>query len=269
MPLTKRYEPLPGRASDSMGEFLRYTIFGLAFAGVYFIAASGLVVTYTASGIFNFAHGAVAMIAAFTLLGAAGAAPLAGTAGVRCGVVFVLAPIIGVVIERVIMRNLGGAATITNIVVTIGLLVTLLGHRLGGVGAEQVRGDAVASAVLPGQRRHASRVRRSRGTTSSCSPSRRSSRSACGCCSRGTRLGIAMRAVVDDRNLARLNGENPDVASAAELGRRLHARRAGRQSCSRRSSRSTSPASRCWSSTRTRSRWSAACAACRSPRSAR
>ena len=29
----------------------------------------------------------------------------------------------------------------------------------------------------------------------------------------GTRLGIAMRAVVDDRNLARLNGENPDVAS--------------------------------------------------------
>ena len=31
----------------------------------------------------------------------------------------------------------------------------------------------------------------------------------------GTRLGIAMRAVVDDRNLARLNGENPDMASAA------------------------------------------------------
>ena len=49
-----------------ISEFWRYTIFGLAFAGVYFIAASGLVVTYTASGIFNFAHGAVAMIAAFT-----------------------------------------------------------------------------------------------------------------------------------------------------------------------------------------------------------
>ena len=44
-----------------MSEFLRYTIFGLAFAGIYFIAASGLVVTYTTSGIFNFAHGAVAM----------------------------------------------------------------------------------------------------------------------------------------------------------------------------------------------------------------
>ena len=33
---------------------------------MYGIAASGLVVTYTTSGIFNFAHGAVAMLAAFT-----------------------------------------------------------------------------------------------------------------------------------------------------------------------------------------------------------
>ena len=109
-----------------MSEFLRFTIFGLAFAGIYFIAASGLVVTYTTSGIFNFARGAVAMLAAFTYwelrIQRHWAAPFA--LGV---VVFVLAPILGVVIERLIMRNLGGAATITNIVVTIGLLVTLLG----------------------------------------------------------------------------------------------------------------------------------------------
>src|SRR5512141_1518643 len=109
-----------------MGELFRFTIFGLAFAGVYFIAASGLVVTYATSGIFNFAHGAVAMIAAFAYWEARirhhWPAPLA-----FLGVVFVLAPVIGIVIERVIMRNLGGAATITNIVVTIGLLVALLG----------------------------------------------------------------------------------------------------------------------------------------------
>ena len=109
-----------------ISEFWRYTIFGLAFAGVYFIAASGLVVTYTASGIFNFAHGAVAMIAAFTYwelrVEHHWPAPLAFAA-----VLLVEAPIMGVVIERVVMRNLGGAATITNIVVTIGLLVTLLG----------------------------------------------------------------------------------------------------------------------------------------------
>ena len=125
MQMTKTYEPLP-RGFRMMSEFLRYTIFGLAFAGVYFIAASGLVVTYTASGIFNFAHGAVAMIAAFTYwelrVEHHWPAPLAFAA-----VLLVEAPIMGVVIERVVMRNLGGAATITNIVVTIGLLVTLLG----------------------------------------------------------------------------------------------------------------------------------------------
>ena len=40
-------------------------ILGLDSAAIYAVAASGLVVTYTTSGIFNFAHGAVAMMAAF------------------------------------------------------------------------------------------------------------------------------------------------------------------------------------------------------------
>ena len=50
----------------SVAQFLQYTILGLAAAGVYAVAASGLVVTYTTTGIFNFAHGAVGMIAAYT-----------------------------------------------------------------------------------------------------------------------------------------------------------------------------------------------------------
>ena len=132
-------------------EFWTYTIFGLAFAGVYFIAASGLVVTYTASGIFNFAHGAVAMIAAFTYwelrVQRHWAAPLAFAA-----VLLVEAPTMGVVIERVVMRNLGGAATITNIVVSIGLLVTLLG--IGSVvwAPNKFAADPFAPEVLPSRR---------------------------------------------------------------------------------------------------------------------
>ena len=43
-----------------------YTILGLVTGAVYGIAASGLVLTYTTSGIFNFAQGAMAMLAAFT-----------------------------------------------------------------------------------------------------------------------------------------------------------------------------------------------------------
>ena len=120
----------------------------------------------------------------------------------------------GVVIERVIMRNLGGAATITNIVVTIGLLVTLLG--IGSV--VWAPNKFVATPSLP-------RFYQADVVTVAGAPVpwhyfivlAISAAVAFGLWTllAGTRIGIAMRAVVDDRNLARLNGENPDVASAA------------------------------------------------------
>jgi branched-chain amino acid transport system permease protein len=196
-----------------MSEFLRFTIFGLGFAGVYFIAASGLVVTYSTSGIFNFAHGGIAMIAAFSYwelrVEHHWPALLAFVA-----VVFVLAPIIGVVIERVIMRNLGGAATITNIVVTIGLLVTLLGiasvvwapNKFAVTPSLprffQANVVSVAGAPIPWHYLFVLGLSALAALSLWVLLTR-------------TRLGIAMRAVVDDRNLARLNGQNPAVASTA------------------------------------------------------
>ena len=48
-----------------MRDFLSFTIFGLTLSAVYAVAASGLVVTYTTTGIFNFAHGAIGMIGAY------------------------------------------------------------------------------------------------------------------------------------------------------------------------------------------------------------
>ncbi len=48
-----------------MDTFLTFTIVGLVLGSVYAIAASGLVLTYNTSGIFNFAHGAQAMLGAF------------------------------------------------------------------------------------------------------------------------------------------------------------------------------------------------------------
>ena len=48
-----------------MDQFLTFTVLGLVTAAIYAVAASGLVVTYTTSGIFNFAHGAFGMLAAF------------------------------------------------------------------------------------------------------------------------------------------------------------------------------------------------------------
>ena len=54
-----------------MTDVVNVLILGLVSASIYAVAASGLVVTYTTSGIFNFAHGAIAMFSAFVLLAAA------------------------------------------------------------------------------------------------------------------------------------------------------------------------------------------------------
>ena len=48
-----------------MTELFQFTLFGLMLGCVYAIAAMGLVLTYTVTGVFNFAHGAVGMLAAF------------------------------------------------------------------------------------------------------------------------------------------------------------------------------------------------------------
>jgi branched-chain amino acid transport system permease protein len=105
--------------------FLQYTILGLITGGVYGIAASGLVVTYTTSGIFNFAHGAVAMLGAFTYwqlrFGWGWPAPLALLA-----VLGVLAPALGATLYLVVMRGLRETAEVTRIVVPISVMLGFL-----------------------------------------------------------------------------------------------------------------------------------------------
>src|SRR6516225_6030776 len=85
--------------------FLEYTILGLVTGAVYGIAASGLVLTYTTSGIFNFAQGAMAMLAAFTYwqfrYGWNWPAPLA-----LFVVIVVLAPLVGAILYIGIMLGL-------------------------------------------------------------------------------------------------------------------------------------------------------------------
>ena len=48
-----------------MHEFLEFTVIGIVLGSAYAVAASGLVVTYATSGIFNIAHGAIGMSMAF------------------------------------------------------------------------------------------------------------------------------------------------------------------------------------------------------------
>src|SRR5258708_36008039 len=98
-----------GICSDRMTTFLNFTVIGLVFGCIYALTASGLVVTYTTSGIFNFAHGAIGMIAAWAYwqmrVGWHWPTPVAIIV-----VLGLIAPVFGALIERVLIRPLKDAA---------------------------------------------------------------------------------------------------------------------------------------------------------------
>lgn len=108
-----------------MTELLQFTLFGLMLGCTYAIASMGLVLTYTVTGVFNFSHGAIGMICAFVYyqlrVEQGFPTPLAILI-----VVGVLAPLMGLVLER-LMRRFQGTDPTTSLVVTIALTVGLLG----------------------------------------------------------------------------------------------------------------------------------------------
>jgi branched-chain amino acid transport system permease protein len=109
-----------------MSAFLAYTLTGLFTGAAYAIAASGLVLTYSTTRVFNVAHGAVGMFFGFVYW----------DFSVRQGVpvwislilvLLVFAPLLGVVFERVLTRGLGNQPIGVSLVVTVGILVALIG----------------------------------------------------------------------------------------------------------------------------------------------
>ena len=196
-----------------MQDFLSYTVLGLATASIFALAASGLVLTYTTTGIFNFAHGAIGMLGAFTYwqLHIEWGWPIPLALG---GVLLVAAPALGMLVERVIMRGLHDAPETIRIVVTVSLLVGLLGlgqwiwspqevYRVPllfpgkritifdvNVTWHQVTAFLVAIGVAVGLRLLLFR----------------------------TRTGLDMRATVDSRPLAMLHGARPHRSAAVAWG---------------------------------------------------
>jgi branched-chain amino acid transport system permease protein len=193
--------------------FLQYTIIGLVTGGVYGIAASGLVVTYTTSGIFNFAHGAVAMLAAFTYWqmrwGWGWPAPIA-----LLVVLGVLAPLLGAALYGIVMRGLRNVSDVARIVVPVSVMLGFLALStwiwdptprsprlfplffgadktvtVGGVNLAWHEILAMVIAVLVAIGLRFLFV--------------------------ATRTGVAMRAVVDDPDLLELNAGKPERLAMA------------------------------------------------------
>ncbi|MFE0253452.1 ATP-binding cassette domain-containing protein [Streptomyces sp. NPDC059010] len=176
------------------------TLAGLSVGSAAALTGIGLIVTYRATGVLNFAHGAIAMVCAYVLRQCVveWGWPLWAGATVT---LLVLAPGIGVVLERFVFRPLSvlGSDPAQTLVASIGVFVLLVGGAalLWGQGA---RDDApeLVSADPWGQLAVALLLAAGVGAVI-----------------RFTRFGRELRAVVDDRQLAVLGGIDADRVAAA------------------------------------------------------
>lgn len=187
-------------------KLLTYTIIGLSTGAIYAVVASGLVVTYTTSGIFNLAHGATGMLAAFTYwqlrFDWGWPAPLALAA-----VLLVACPLFGAVTERFVMRGLRNTTEVVRLSVTVALFAAMLGlaNWLWPADASRVafRRFFEGGAITLGELNVSYHKLITMGCAIAVAVGLR-------LLMYRSRAGVAMRAVVDDRDLAELNGGRPD-----------------------------------------------------------
>ena len=107
-----------------MSKFLTLLISGAASGAIFGIMASGIVLTYETTGIFNFAHGAVAFATAFVYwqLHSGAHWPIVPAAIFS---ILIFAPLMGLILDKIMLRRLATAPVYARIVGTIGLLVAL------------------------------------------------------------------------------------------------------------------------------------------------
>jgi len=186
-----------------MHELFAFTIIGIVTGAAYAVAASGLVVTYATSGIFNIAHGAIGMFMAFFYWQLVVQWHVPSLVAML-SIVLLVAPAFGAATELILIRRTSGNSLATTLVVTIGFMVFLMGlvntiwkgesraiepffgragFNIGGlfISWQEMITIWVALGIAIGLRLLLYR----------------------------TRIGIAMRAVVDNRELAALNGARP------------------------------------------------------------
>jgi branched-subunit amino acid ABC-type transport system permease component len=111
-------------AASVLSDIFKAFLQGLPAGSVYGLVALGFVLTYKTSGVFNLAFGAQAYVSAAMYFKAReiwgwGIIPSLILA------VFVLAPLVGLLLERVIFRSLRTAGAVPRLVVTIGLAVAI------------------------------------------------------------------------------------------------------------------------------------------------
>lgn len=191
-----------------MDAFLTYTVLGLVIGASYAIAASGLVLTYATTRIFNVAHGATAMVMAFTYWELADNQGLAPWLAVLI-VVFGVAPLFGALLERWVIRRVADAPVGVTLVVTVAVLVGLFGlaQKLWPPGVHQVQQFFAGHSVTLGLVRVTGNDLLTVGVALLAGAFLYVFLTF-------TRTGVAMRAAVDDKELLALHGGRPHRMSA-------------------------------------------------------
>ncbi|WP_285710225.1 ABC transporter permease [Microtetraspora sp. NBRC 16547] len=188
---------------------LRVVLFALPIAGIYAISATGLVVIHSTTGIFNLAQGAIGMMCAFLFWELSVNQEMPRSLALIL-VLFVIAPAMGLILDRFLMRRLARAPLATQLIGTVGLMAALLGIAtwiwdpnrsypiapFGGDGGVRIAGVLLTwhriitigvAIVVAIALRHLMLH---------------------------TRLGVTMRAVVDDPDLAAMHGVKPGRVSS-------------------------------------------------------
>lgn len=182
-----------------MTQFLQLTVYGLSNGAILALAALGFVLIYKASGIINFAQGEFLLVGAYAFYSAFVLLHLPAFAAVVAGVA--VAAMLGVAIERLILRPLLGEEPISVIMVTIGLseiLKALVQIFYGTTPREMpkvlLRGSVeIVGAIVPTDRLVAIAIAAVVFA-------------GFGAFFRWSRHGVAMRAVADDAQAALMQG---------------------------------------------------------------
>lgn len=109
---------------SKVAELLPFIVAGLTAGSVYGLAGVGLVLTYKTSGVFNFAHGALATVGAYVFYVLVHEQELPWQLAALV-VVVIVGPAIGLVLE-LITRRIGTAPLATQVASTVGLLLAIV-----------------------------------------------------------------------------------------------------------------------------------------------
>ncbi len=117
--------PGPGETAKRGGpvsQFIGFAIPGVPYGCTFAIVAVGLVLTYQATGVFNFAFGAQAYMSAYAFT------RLVQSAGLPVWLAFILsvvilAPAFGLVLDRLLFRKIPNSNTTAKLIMGISIFV--------------------------------------------------------------------------------------------------------------------------------------------------